>query len=296
MHLRMHLVRAFVIVHPMLHDAHFSAPFTGQPAPVSATPLLQVQVFAGNARHKSKIKSILIFFVCTRWQLANTHQCIWSCPGSTSNQLCTTRISRCHPCDTTRRLAGHRSCTCTNSLPSRTNGHAEKWRNEDVTTPHMRCSVGRKYARTIALGAALICFSAVQCPTRLTRLALFDSVHGTIRAGLRHAIVARARIALQPQHTQIIFASCEFARYIRNACMHVRIHSVPMLLRVHPVLHDLHFAAPFEGQYAAVCATPSSHEHLFTIGRNVCACLHNINFLCLLTHEHTYMRIWFPHR
>ena len=47
----MHLVLAAVIVHPMLHDLHFAAPFTEQPRPVSATPLLHVQVFTTQTQH-----------------------------------------------------------------------------------------------------------------------------------------------------------------------------------------------------------------------------------------------------
>ena len=41
-----HFVLSFLIVHPVLHDAHFEAPSTGQPWPVCATPFLHVHVLA----------------------------------------------------------------------------------------------------------------------------------------------------------------------------------------------------------------------------------------------------------
>ena len=45
-HLRLHSVLALLIVHPVLHAKHFAVPFTGQSAPVSATPFIHVHVFA----------------------------------------------------------------------------------------------------------------------------------------------------------------------------------------------------------------------------------------------------------
>ena len=56
-HVRMHWVLAWLIVNPVLHDAHFEAPSVVQPAPISATPLWQVQPFTtheSNAKHWSK--------------------------------------------------------------------------------------------------------------------------------------------------------------------------------------------------------------------------------------------------
>ena len=37
-HLRMHAVLAWFIVHPVLHDTHFAAPFTTQSTPAFGTP------------------------------------------------------------------------------------------------------------------------------------------------------------------------------------------------------------------------------------------------------------------
>ena len=49
----------------------------------------------------------------------------------------------------------------------------------------------------------------------------------------------------------------------QNARMHVRIHSVRARLRVHPVLHDAHLAAPFIVQAAPVATTPFLQVQLF---------------------------------
>ena len=45
-HVRIHSVLTWLIVHPTLHDAHLVAPLTRQPAPACPTPLLHVHILA----------------------------------------------------------------------------------------------------------------------------------------------------------------------------------------------------------------------------------------------------------
>ena len=45
-HVRIHWFPAWLRVNPALHDAHLTAPLTGQAVPVCPTPLLHVQAFA----------------------------------------------------------------------------------------------------------------------------------------------------------------------------------------------------------------------------------------------------------
>ena len=44
-YVRMHSVLWRLMVHPVLHAAHFAAPSTRQPGPISATPLLHAHTF-----------------------------------------------------------------------------------------------------------------------------------------------------------------------------------------------------------------------------------------------------------
>ena len=46
-------------------------------------------------------------------------------------------------------------------------------------------------------------------------------------------------------------------------CTHVRMHPVLSWLIVHPVLHDLHLAAPSTEQSPPLSAKPSLHVHVF---------------------------------
>ena len=53
-HVLIHFAPSPLIIQPMLHDAHLTAPLTGQAAPVCPTPLLHVHMFTGKfLTHKS---------------------------------------------------------------------------------------------------------------------------------------------------------------------------------------------------------------------------------------------------
>ena len=58
----MHLDLSLSIVNPCLQALHRWAPLTGQPAPVSATPFLQVQLFAARSNHK-RVQNLQVMIV-----------------------------------------------------------------------------------------------------------------------------------------------------------------------------------------------------------------------------------------
>ena len=102
----------------------------------------------------------------------------------------------------------------------------------------------------------------IDCPPCVARLALRGAVFRALLTGYSHPALARADIPYEIA-SGVSYNMCVLSRP-HGKFVHVRIHSVPALLIVHPALQEAHFAAPFETQPAPVCATPFSHVQTFT--------------------------------
>ena len=61
----MHVELTRSSVHPGLHDAHFSAPFTGHCAPLCATPLLHVHVFSTTCKQRRCQEKVNLTLDCS---------------------------------------------------------------------------------------------------------------------------------------------------------------------------------------------------------------------------------------
>ena len=68
-HVQVHVELTRLSVHPGLHDAHFSAPFTGQCVPVCPTPLWHVHVFATKCKDRLSQASEQVFLTLRVYEL-----------------------------------------------------------------------------------------------------------------------------------------------------------------------------------------------------------------------------------
>ena len=106
-HVRIHAVLAWLTVHPGLHDSQFSAPFTGQSAPVWPTPLLHVQILP--IACTSQLSSV-------RACATNTYECMRFLHGSSSTRCCMIHTSQHHSQRNQRRLSARRADMYTSYL------------------------------------------------------------------------------------------------------------------------------------------------------------------------------------